>query len=173
MHLNQWDCPTARGFRDGAVYLPAPAMNEIKPFRAERGQRNAWPALQERSALIRGRCALLAAIVIIHAPQTSDLQRYGESPRWQRETGLHNPVSTIPCTNKRWVRSEHCDWVMDLRDLGSGGGQMSFWERRYTRFYLSLTRHKDEPCWFLIRGTGFIVQARWKHSCKFGGKSTG
>lgn len=38
-----------------------------------------------------------------------------ESPRWQSWTGLHNPVSAIPCTNKQWVTSEHCDWVMVLK----------------------------------------------------------
>ena len=67
---------------------------------------------------LRQMCITGSYIVIIHTPQTSDLQSYTESLRWQSGTGLHNPVSTIPCANKQRVRNGRGDWVMIWEALG-------------------------------------------------------
>lgn len=105
--------------------LPASHSDEWSWTSARKNAGQAAP--RERSALIRGRCALLAPIVIFHAPRTVGSSKLQQSPRWQSGTGLHNPVSAIPCTNKQWVTSEHCDWVMILETCGEN--TQSFWEK--------------------------------------------
>lgn len=96
----------------GQSCVPAHAgMNEIKPLELIERWGMQVSTAGEVHINVRQMCITGSYGYYSYSPNTRS-QKLWESQRWQSGTGLHNPVSTIPCTNKQGITNGHRDWVM-------------------------------------------------------------